>query len=466
MINFNKYKNSNQISSYYKFLNKNVNHIDFFIILTINNLFGNLVTRFSETLPPAKAKLNFLENKMNNDKKIVLTENAIKRHSKRLLEEIKKYDKDFTLGESQNMFARTIGLNNWHELKKLLENENADDSTILSFLSNIKDDTYYLSKDQVFYKDKGNKINYVNICFSPQQIEDFLKITWGEEAISKLMCGNALDYRFKVEESHFRINATCGNKNNEKRIDLTISRMNKIILDLNLIKLNKNILKYIKKPKGLNIVSGIGYGSGKASLLNSVMNDIGKDKNEHILSYESPIEYTYDDINVSQMEVGRDILSFSDGIRNALRRSPSRILVGELRDIETFNSVVQAVSSGYNIYTTDNQSSIIKSLLYYKSISETDNIFKRFLDNLNLLINQTVIISDISKEPILLQEFLVFSPKVVEKILSVIDNHEKLENMVNSLIDINEGSFKEQINKLEKDKLISHELYLKLLKDY
>lgn len=126
--------------------------------------------------------------------------------------------------------------------------------------------------------------------------------------------------------------------------------------------LEQEILTAIQRVRmGLIVIAGP-TGSGKSTLLSGAILDALTNKNssEVILTYEAPIEYVYEKVDlgnniISQQEVNPnsgDCKSFSEGIRNALRRGPTRILVGESRDRETFEGVTKASNTGHIVYTT------------------------------------------------------------------------------------------------------------------
>ena len=91
-----------------------------------------------------------------------------------------------------------------------------------------------------------------------------------------------------------------------------------------------------KKPRGLILVTGP-TGSGKSTTLASMVDKINKDRHEHILTIEDPIEFLHEHKNcvVNQREVNSDTHGFSDALRTALRQDPDIVLVGEMRDLET-----------------------------------------------------------------------------------------------------------------------------------
>ena len=102
-----------------------------------------------------------------------------------------------------------------------------------------------------------------------------------------------------------------------------------------------------------------GTGSGKSTLL-AAGNRMLLERPQgcgKMLTYEAPIEYVYDSIQsprslVSQSEIPRHLPDFAHGVRNALRRKPEIILVGESRDRETINASIEAAQTGHAVYTT------------------------------------------------------------------------------------------------------------------
>ena len=114
------------------------------------------------------------------------------------------------------------------------------------------------------------------------------------------------------------------------------------------------IVRTISKfPRGLVLVVGP-TGSGKTTTLATMLDWINHNRNVHILTLEDPIEYKHVNINclVNQREVGRDVMSFLDGIREGLRQDPDVILVGEMRDLETTAMALMAAETGHLVFAT------------------------------------------------------------------------------------------------------------------
>jgi twitching motility protein PilT len=95
-------------------------------------------------------------------------------------------------------------------------------------------------------------------------------------------------------------------------------------------------------------------GSGKSSTLAALLDHVNATRSKHILTIEDPVEYEYESRRclVHQREVGRDVESFAAGLRAALRESPDVILVGEMRDRETFAAAMTAAETGHLVFST------------------------------------------------------------------------------------------------------------------
>jgi twitching motility protein PilT len=106
-------------------------------------------------------------------------------------------------------------------------------------------------------------------------------------------------------------------------------------------------------PDGLVLVTGP-TGSGKSTTLAAMILDIAEHEPLHIVTIEDPIEFLFQDkvAAISQREVGTDTPTFKEALRNAMRQDPDVIMVGEMRDIETIQTVLTAAETGHLVFST------------------------------------------------------------------------------------------------------------------
>ena len=113
------------------------------------------------------------------------------------------------------------------------------------------------------------------------------------------------------------------------------------------------MLEFPTWRKGIVIVTGE-TGSGKSTTLASILNEINRTRQEHIITLEDPIEYIYQPnlCSIDQREIGRDTESYANGLRAILREDPDIILIGEMRDLDTIETALTAAETGHLVFGT------------------------------------------------------------------------------------------------------------------
>ena len=142
------------------------------------------------------------------------------------------------------------------------------------------------------------------------------------------------------------------------KIGLVARRVSNWIPDfegLNLPPVMESLCKY---DQGMVLLAGV-TGSGKSTTIASMLNWINAHYRKHILTLEDPIEFVYteDKCLINQREVGMDVKDFEIGMKHAVREDPDIILVGEMRDEETFMTAIHAAETGHLVFGTIHASS-------------------------------------------------------------------------------------------------------------
>jgi twitching motility protein PilT len=123
------------------------------------------------------------------------------------------------------------------------------------------------------------------------------------------------------------------------------------------------IEKLCEKPRGLILVTGP-TGSGKSTTLAAMLDKVNRDRHEHIITVEDPIEYLHGHKGciVNQREVHADTHSFANALRAALRQDPDVVLIGEMRDLETTETALRIAETGHLTFATLHTNSAASSI--------------------------------------------------------------------------------------------------------
>jgi twitching motility protein PilT len=121
--------------------------------------------------------------------------------------------------------------------------------------------------------------------------------------------------------------------------------------------------KICEKPRGLVLVTGP-TGSGKSTTLAAMLDKVNRERHEHIVTIEDPVEYLHSHKNciVNQRELHADTHSFAGALRSALRQDPDVVLIGEMRDFETVESALRIAETGHLTFATLHTNSAVSSI--------------------------------------------------------------------------------------------------------
>ncbi|MBD3168828.1 MAG: PilT/PilU family type 4a pilus ATPase [candidate division Zixibacteria bacterium] len=195
---------------------------------------------------------------------------------------------------------------------------------------------------------------------APEQTRRLAYSIMSEKQKLKFEKDSELDLSFGVENlSRFRINIFVQRGN----VAMAIRQIPFKIMTMEELGLPKVINELGNLPRGLVLVTGP-TGSGKSTTLASIIDKINKERNEHILTVEDPIEFLHRHNNclINQREVNSDTQSFANALKYALREDPDVVLVGEMRDLETVESALTIAETGHLVFATLHTNSCAESI--------------------------------------------------------------------------------------------------------
>ena len=141
-------------------------------------------------------------------------------------------------------------------------------------------------------------------------------------------------------------------------VGLVARRVNNWIPNFEGLYLPPSMVDLCKFDQGMVLLAGV-TGSGKTTTISSMLNCINHNYRKHILTLEDPIEvvFTEEKCLINQREIGMDVKDFEIGMKHAVREDPDVMLVGEMRDKETFLTAIHAAETGHLVFGTIHASS-------------------------------------------------------------------------------------------------------------
>jgi twitching motility protein PilT len=168
-------------------------------------------------------------------------------------------------------------------------------------------------------------------------------------------------YYLEIEERRWRFRVNVMQQMGH--VGLVARRVNNWIPNFESLNLPPVLEKLCKFSQGMILLAGI-TGSGKTTTIASMLDWINHNYRKHILTLEDPIEFTFteDKCLINQREIGMDVKDFMIGMKHAVREDPDVMLVGEMRDRETFETAMQAAETGHLVFGTIHSSTAASTI--------------------------------------------------------------------------------------------------------
>ena len=181
-----------------------------------------------------------------------------------------------------------------------------------------------------------------NAIMSPQQLEDLKKF-------------GSSDFAYDFDDNtRYRVNLFMA----RGKVSIAARRITSNILPFEGLYLPEVMADIAMQPQGIVLLCGV-TGSGKSTTIASMLQYVNERKPVHIVTIEDPIEYIFNDAKatINQREIGIDCLDFKIALRALVRENPDIVLIGEMRDNETFEAALMAAETGHLVYGTIHASS-------------------------------------------------------------------------------------------------------------
>jgi len=239
---------------------------------------------------------------------------------------------------------------------------------------------------------------------------------------------------------------------------LAARRINPKIPNYSQLNLPAIFEKIADNEQGMVMLAGI-TGSGKSTTIAAMLQQVNELRSCHIVTVEDPIEYLYVDKKsfINQREIGLDVESFEMAIKYLMREDPDVILIGEMRDRNTFQAAVQAAETGHMVFSTVHASSAPGAITRILELFPPDmhmNIRQAIATNMKAIVYQKLVPSikpGVGRVPVL--EVMLSSPSVTKYIL------EGRENELGSVIRGERGTgmidFNDMLAELVEKEMIS-----------
>ncbi|MGE3165557.1 MAG: type IV pilus twitching motility protein PilT [Planctomycetota bacterium] len=171
-----------------------------------------------------------------------------------------------------------------------------------------------------------------------------------------------LDYDFCYErESHGRYRTNVFRQ--RKGLDIVFRLIPEKVPTLEELNLPDTLAKFTTYRQGIVLITGPA-GCGKSSTMAALVDLVNRERYDHIITVEDPIEYVFEpqNCNLVQRHVGRHTQSFASALKSALREDPDVIMVGEMRDLETVSMAITAAETGHLVLATLHTTNAIRSI--------------------------------------------------------------------------------------------------------
>ena len=276
--------------------------------------------------------------------------------------------------------------------------------------------------------------------FQQSQIDDIAGLLTGNNNIkTSLAAGRDFNHAFDVKDLsnvddhgtnarlRFRLSATAIQGRGGEAKQFVMRHIPAIPPTLDEVSFPDELRQEFAIQQGAFLIAGE-TGSGKTTTFAACIRDILEGNTPiqgNIVTYEQPIEYVFSDVVshtcvIAQSEIGLHVPSFHDGIVNAMRRKPSLIVVGELRDPGTIQAAADAAVTGHPVFGTvhaNDSSAIIRRMVMQYDMAQQQQMFAEISSTIRLLMSQYLVPRADKPGRVCLRDWCVIDPQRGEDLI-------------------------------------------------
>ncbi len=268
-------------------------------------------------------------------------------------------------------------------------------------------------------------------------------------------------YTFRLERNFKEIRFRCDAYFDLDRLALNMRSISANVRSVDTLGFHPNVMKILSHAfvkQGLTLITGI-TGSGKSSTLDAIVDWHNQTDPAHVVIIASPVEFVHQSkaCIIRHREVGRDVLSFKEGVVQSLRQDPDIIVIGEMRDPDTILAALEVTDTGHKVFSTLHTSSAVESIdriIAEVPSAEQERVRNRLADVLTSVVSQKLIPSTDGKR-VLAKEVLVVNANVRAAIKN--NNTSEIYMMINQGAPFGMITMEQDLKRLYLEKRITLE---------
>ncbi len=290
---------------------------------------------------------------------------------------------------------------------------------------------------------------------SKEQVEEIVRAIIPKHLEARLDREKEVDFSYVHENlGRFRANVFYQRGN----LCIAMRHVKQHIPSFTDLHLPEQLAKIVEVERGIIFVTGA-TGSGKSSTMASMVDHVNTHEKCHIITLEDPIEYAFEDKQsvIEQREVGLDTLSFERALVHVMRQDPDVIMIGEMRDSQSFMAALAAADTGHLVVTTLHTTTAYSALgriLDFFPAHERDQIRRQLAANLQAVICQRLVPA-VAGGVVPAVEIMINTP-TVRKLIEE-NRVDKLSAAIETGTEDGMQTFNQSLYKLVKAKMITEE---------